>query len=219
MTMKLYGARISPYYERVLLVLDIKNRRDAVQESGVPGQLGSQEYRAINPIGKIPALALDDGTIIPESAVICRYFDRLYPEPPLVPAEPRAAADVELACRIADLYVAPALVPLFQATREGWEPGDGLDAAIADLGVVLDHLEHFLRIPVRRGDEGWTLADATLLPIFFYVAMMGDRHGFEPFAERPRLAAWYHGILESGRARASHAGMREALKVFLAAGR
>lgn len=217
MTMKLYGGRLSPYYERVMIVLDIKGRPDAVEEAGVPGELGSQEYRAINPIGKIPALALEDGTIIPESAVICRYFDRIFPTPPLIPDDARAMADVELACRIADLYVAPALVPLFQATREGWEKGERLDAAIADFGAALDHLEHYMRVSPPAGNEGWTLADATLLPIFFYVAMMGARHGFDPFAGRPRISEWYRGIMESDRAQASHAGMQQALQAFLAA--
>ncbi len=218
MVMKLHGGRVSPYYERVLLVLDIKDMRGAIEEAGVPGGLpASPEYRAINPIGKIPALVLEDGTVLPESEVICRYLDRLKPEPPLIPGDPRAAADVELACRLVDLYVAPALVPLFQATREGWAAGERLDAAIAGLATALDHLEHYMRIAAPGGDAGWTLADVTLLPVFFYVVMMGGRYGFDPFAERPRIAAWHRGIMESPRARTSCAGMQEALQAFLAA--
>jgi glutathione S-transferase len=43
----------------------------------------SKEYTAINPIQQVPALQLDDGTIICESIAICRYFEALHPEPPL----------------------------------------------------------------------------------------------------------------------------------------
>jgi glutathione S-transferase len=41
------------------------------------------EYTAINPLQRMPALVLDDGTVIAESLAICRYFDALQPEPAL----------------------------------------------------------------------------------------------------------------------------------------
>ena len=41
------------------------------------------QYTAINPVQRVPALKLDDGTIISESIAICRYFEQLHPEPPL----------------------------------------------------------------------------------------------------------------------------------------
>ena len=33
--------------------------------------------------GQVPALELDDGTMIGESISICRYFEGLHPEPPM----------------------------------------------------------------------------------------------------------------------------------------
>ncbi len=41
------------------------------------------EYTAINPLQRMPALVLDDGTIITESIAICRYFEAVQPEPAL----------------------------------------------------------------------------------------------------------------------------------------
>ena len=41
------------------------------------------EYSAINPLQRMPALVLDDGTIITESIAICRYFEVLSQDPPL----------------------------------------------------------------------------------------------------------------------------------------
>ena len=43
----------------------------------------SPAYTAINPLQRVPALELDDGTVISESIAICRYFETLHPEPPL----------------------------------------------------------------------------------------------------------------------------------------
>ncbi len=41
------------------------------------------DYLAINPRGTLPALQLDSGEVIDESAAICRYFEALHPEPSL----------------------------------------------------------------------------------------------------------------------------------------
>jgi glutathione S-transferase len=40
-------------------------------------------FTAINPVQRLPALVLDDGTVITESIAICRYLEALHPEPPL----------------------------------------------------------------------------------------------------------------------------------------
>src|SRR5215813_10346391 len=43
----------------------------------------SAAYTAVNPMQRVPALMLDDGTVITESIAICRYLEALHPEPPL----------------------------------------------------------------------------------------------------------------------------------------
>ena len=40
-------------------------------------------FRAVNPMQRLPALMLDDGTVIAESIAICRYVETLHPAPPL----------------------------------------------------------------------------------------------------------------------------------------
>ena len=56
------------------------------------------DYLAKNPRGQVPALELDDGTVIAESISICRYLDALHPDPPLfgTGALDRALVDVAL---------------------------------------------------------------------------------------------------------------------------
>ena len=53
-------------------------------------------YSAINPLHRIPALELDDGTIITESIAICRYMEALHPAPPLFGVGALDAAFVEM---------------------------------------------------------------------------------------------------------------------------
>src|SRR5262245_3607905 len=53
-------------------------------------------YTAINPLQRVPALVLDDGTILTESVAICRYFEALQPQPPLFGRDGREAAIVEM---------------------------------------------------------------------------------------------------------------------------
>lgn len=43
----------------------------------------SRDFLAKNPLGQVPALETDDGTVISESVSICRYLEALHPSPPL----------------------------------------------------------------------------------------------------------------------------------------
>jgi glutathione S-transferase len=44
-----------------------------------------QDYRAINPLGYVPALRLDDGTVLTENSAILQYIAEQYPEAQLAP--------------------------------------------------------------------------------------------------------------------------------------
>jgi len=72
--MKLYASAASPYARKVriaLIELGLSNRVEVV--ATVP--LEDPGYRAINPLSKIPALELDDGTVIYDSLVILDWLD------------------------------------------------------------------------------------------------------------------------------------------------
>ena len=56
-------------------------------------QLGD-EYRAINPDCTVPALVLDDGTVLTEVIGMCTYLEALYPEKPLLGTTPLEKAQV-----------------------------------------------------------------------------------------------------------------------------
>ena len=49
-------------------------------------------FRKINPEATVPALELDDGTVINDAIAICAYFEEVHPEPPLIGRTPEERA-------------------------------------------------------------------------------------------------------------------------------
>lgn len=65
----------------------------------------SEAFLAKHPLGKIPALELDDGTLLSESVAICRYLEALYPERPLFGRTPVEVAQIEIWSRRVELML------------------------------------------------------------------------------------------------------------------
>lgn len=63
------------------------------------------DFLAMNSLGQVPTLVLDDGTVISESVAICRYFEALHPEPPLFGRSPLEQASVEMWIRRLELQL------------------------------------------------------------------------------------------------------------------
>jgi glutathione S-transferase len=95
--MKLYDSRTAPNPRRARIFLAEKGiTLPTEQVDIVTMQHKTPEYAAINPLQRMPALLLDDGTIITESIAICRYFEALQPEPPLFGVGAKEIALVEM---------------------------------------------------------------------------------------------------------------------------
>ncbi|EPX77751.1 glutathione S-transferase N-terminal domain-containing protein [Litoreibacter arenae] len=75
--MKLFSSPTSPYVRKVLVLLRETGQLDDVELLPVAGTPLDPDTipRDLNPLGKIPALALDGGQPLYDSRVICRYFD------------------------------------------------------------------------------------------------------------------------------------------------
>jgi len=95
--MKLYDARTAPNPRRVRIFLAEKGISMPVEQVDiVSAQNRSAEFRAKNAMGTLPVLELDDGTTIAESVAICRYFEEVQPEPPLMGTDAKDRAVVEM---------------------------------------------------------------------------------------------------------------------------
>lgn len=51
------------------------------------GRQHTQEFRAINPLARVPALELSGGEVLTQSLAIIEYLDEIHPDPPLLPTE------------------------------------------------------------------------------------------------------------------------------------
>ena len=76
----------------------------------------SGRYAELNSLTTMPALELDDGTVITESLAICRYLERLHPEPPLFGRTPLEEAQGEMWCRRVELEVGAPCVAVIHHT-------------------------------------------------------------------------------------------------------
>jgi glutathione S-transferase len=96
--MKLYGAPMpAPNPRRVRIFLAEKG----VELAETPLDLRRREHKspehlARNSLGQVPALELDDGTVISETVAICRYLEALHPDPPLFGATALEQAMVDM---------------------------------------------------------------------------------------------------------------------------
>ena len=82
--MKLYDFNRAPNPRRVRIYLAEKGITVPTEEVDLGAtQHKMPAYTAINPLQRVPALMLDDGTVIAESIAICRYFEVLNPSPPM----------------------------------------------------------------------------------------------------------------------------------------
>jgi glutathione S-transferase len=113
--MKLYDGGRAPNPRRVRIFLAEKRITIPTE----PVDLGkleqrTQAYTAINPMQRVPALVLDDGTVITESIAICRYFEALQPDPPLFGRSPLEIALVEMWNRRVEFHLYLPVSTVFQ---------------------------------------------------------------------------------------------------------
>lgn len=95
--MKLFDGGRAPNPRRVRVFLAEKG----IEVPLVPVDMGAMEHKqqevsSRNPLQRLPVLELDDGTVITESVAICRYFEELYPQPPLFGRDAIGKARVEM---------------------------------------------------------------------------------------------------------------------------
>jgi len=103
--MKLYDSKMAPNPRRARIFLAEKGIALPTEQVDIMAlQHKTPEYTAINPFQRMPALVLDDGTVITESIAICRYFEVLQPEPPLFGKGAKEIALVEMWNRRAEIH-------------------------------------------------------------------------------------------------------------------
>ncbi len=117
--MKLLEFNQAPNPRRVRVFLAEKGIEvPTVQVNLASGDNRKPEFLAINPMGGVPVLELDDGTYLAESVAICRYFEAQKPEPPLMGVDAQDRAVVEMWNRRMEFEILGMTAGAFRNTSE-----------------------------------------------------------------------------------------------------
>jgi glutathione S-transferase len=169
--MILYGSTLSPFVRKVAAFLREKGIDFEIQPTGLPNP--SPEFCAASPFKKMPALVDGDYSIC-DSTAICHYLEAKCPDPPLIPAEPKARGKVVWFDEFSDTIFSACGAKIFYnrivAPRFLGRLGDEEAAEAArrnELPPLLDYIESM----VPDGDgylvgESLTLADLAVASPF-----------------------------------------------------
>jgi maleylpyruvate isomerase len=190
---KLYSEDLSPFAARVRLAVYAKEL--PVEIAPPPGGTKSAEFLAINPLGKIPALVLDDGTVIPESDTIVEFLADAFPLCGLRPHDIEAAARGRLLARIVELYVMPAGYPLVAQLGAAERDAAVVEAAFAETDRALTQLNLFMGEDAYAVGPTLTTADCALVPVLFYLGVFAQAFGrSDLLGGHGKLAAYWERV-------------------------
>jgi glutathione S-transferase len=205
--MKLYDSPFAPNPRRVRWLLAEKGVDDL---QILPLDIMKAEHKLPAYLEKaglpqVPALELDDGTVITESIAICRFLESRYPEPNLFGRMPEETALIEMWLRRVELLAAN---PIMQWVRHSAPPLAVLeqqDPAFAERQRVTG-MKGLSLIDERLAGREWLAADRiTIADIVAFIGLdFGRLVRFRPPPELANLGRW----AEAMRARpAAKAGM------------
>jgi glutathione S-transferase len=116
--MKLIDQPLAPNPRRVNIFLAEKGIEVEREVLNIPQKEHlTDEIKALNPLQTLPILVLDDGTAISESVAICRYFEELHPEPPLMGTTALEKATIEMWQRRMELNLMNNVTAVFRHTH------------------------------------------------------------------------------------------------------
>jgi glutathione S-transferase len=213
--MKLYGDAASPYVTRVIMFARLKGVE--LQRPPVPGgNPRSDEFHAINPIGKVPSLDLG-GYIIPESGVICEYLEDAYPDVTGLPADDRDRATSRLVARITDLYISPNFGPIFQHVNPASRNQAEVNRITAEFEKAFRALAHYMGPgPFCVASEP-TLGDCALGPYIKLLknVVFSTFDITDPTDGSGRLATWWQAMESHDMCRANLDEYGAAVDLFM----
>ncbi|SLN16222.1 Maleylpyruvate isomerase [Pseudoruegeria aquimaris] len=106
--MTLHGYWRSTTTFRVRAALNLKGLAYAWEPVDLlAGAQHAAGFVAMNPAQGVPALVLEDGTVLTQSLAIIAWLDALHPEPRLLPEDPLARARVEALSHVVAMDIHP----------------------------------------------------------------------------------------------------------------
>lgn len=125
--LRLLGSPISNYYNKAKLALLEKGV--PFEEVYAPTHSEDEAILSLSPLGKVPFVELAPGRGMCESQVILEYIEAVHPQPPLLPADPFAAAKVRELVTYIDWHLEITARQLYGCAFFGGKPLSEANAA------------------------------------------------------------------------------------------
>ena len=183
--MKLYHTPISLNSRRVWVALIEKNLDFELVEIHLDGDHLEPEFVAMNPFHRVPVL-VDDGFTVFESLAILDYLEAKYPEPAMLPKDPKDLAVVKMVELVTVNELGPTLYPL-ASERMGWGIPEAqvIEKAKEKVDSVLVFFEGLLDDRPFFGSNTLTYAECvagTVVPLLSWVDISIEGY--------PKIQAW-----------------------------
>lgn len=183
----------SPFGRAVLAALEEKGAAYGLAPVA-PGSLKSEPHLARHPFGRVPVLEHGDFRLY-ETQAILRYLDRVLPEPPLTPADARAAARMDQLMNLNDWYLFQGVGDVIGFQRVIAPMLLGLPSDVAACEAAMPRAQAVFQTLSRQlGDqpflvgEALTLADLMIAPQLDVLSLTPE---WAPLsAGRENLAEW-----------------------------
>jgi glutathione S-transferase len=177
----LISHHLCPYVQRAAIALlenDMPFERRNIDLANKPDW-----FLKLSPLGKVPALVVNDDVVLFESSVIVQYIDEITGGGLL------SSDSLEKYGQLAWMEFASQLITgigrLYNADSQST-----LDSARSNLENKFQRLEQSLGDGPWFANRHFTLVDAAFAPAFRYFEVIEDLTGIEFFAKTPKLARW-----------------------------
>jgi len=189
--MKLRFAATSPYVRKVVILLHETGQFGDVELVPTNVWDPATDVAADNPLGKVPALVLDDGTVLFDSPVICEYLDAHHDGVALFPGPgPERWAALRLQA-LADGGLDALLLRRMEGLREpAQQSKDWIARQVAAVDRCFDALER----EAASLDGNVTIGTVAVGCLLGYRDFRFEADGWRN--GRPKLAAWYEAFAQ-----------------------
>ncbi len=187
---EIIGSSRSTYTRAVLMVCEEKGIDYVLTEK----PLHDAEIRAIHPFGKMPVLRHGDVELF-ESKAIVTWLDRTFPEPQLLPSEPRLAALTEQWVSLVNTVIDRTLIRTYlfayiaPGTPDGKPNRAAIDAVMPAVREQIGVLDKAVTATGHLVGEQFTFADINLMSILHRLQQAPE--GAALVADARHLAAYY----------------------------
>ena len=186
--MKLYGSLTSPYVRKARIL--IKEKAVACEFVVADAWAADGPVPRFNPLGKVPVLERDDGTMLFDSPVIVEYLDQLK-APTWLPAAGEARWEMLRWEALADGILDAVVTRLLETRRAAAQQApEVIQRQAQKVARALEYTERSLKGAYLMQDR-FTLADLAMGVALEYTDL---RYPHDWRARHPKLARWLAGV-------------------------